>query len=700
MFENGFLGEIALADPRRTRRAGLAQVGVRHPTLLNRLGQIETRCYRCGVNPPRLMTPGTAGAIPGYCVEVAASECGAAPTSTPTSGTTALPSDGPTRITVLVKEPTELRPYTGGADVLIEGYNVRTWTQISEIARGKTDANGTYSWQGQAPSPNTEYRFRVTVSIPGGWRKVYPDIPARTAAAAASGSGRLSASQVVAAVCPGNVDPLVCAVAEAQMEFQAIYEGQILAWGSSEQGKSFALDQAHANVRLNHPRLQQYWPTFSWWIGDLGIPPKDWPALIENFEQTMAIFSAIPFPSWPGIEDLFERCAKGVPIGLGKNAERFSVISPRLYSATWSSYFPRSDKQIEKDMAAAYLMGLQPIFACMEHRIKQKIKETQRTMRTMSVISYAITMINLPFLIAAGAGGFGALAVETYDFIRSSKEGSEPLGYGVTAALAAASLAAGNAEIVAAALEPVVNDILGNVDPTTAAAIRMIYPQVIRFAVDAVGSIATTSAQAGSTNIVQGASSFIDMSGIASAISVMVVKAMSALPKMYAADRIEQLQDTLAGAQMAAQDLLIFVSGEEVSDNFKPFLIWVVEAMGLIEAVNEAIDDFLDQFQQALESGEQQGGGVTVVPEAGGGGPAVTPTNPEGVPTDVTGTPLPGGEAPLTPPSGGGTAPGVPAPPMPPLPTTTAVGEAGTLTAAAGVGGATLALLLATGAFS
>jgi len=219
----------------------------------------------------------------------------------------------------------------------------------------------------------------------------------------------------------------------------------------------------------------------------------------------------------------------------------------------------------------------------------------------------------------------------------------------------------------------------------------------------AVGSIASTSASSGSNLIVNGASSFLDMSTIGSAIAVMAVKAIAAIPKMYAAEKMESLGDALAGAQAAAHDVINFVAGEEVSPTFKPFLIWVVEALGLEDLVNEAIDDFLNQFQQAQQVGSEQGGGVAVVPEDGGGGPSVVPTNSQGQPTDVNGNPLPGGTAPETPPSGGGTIPGIAPNPMPPMPTSTTTPDMTGLTpvtAVAGLSGATLALLLVTGAVS
>jgi len=712
-------------------RAFLPVLTPRRPLLQNRsLGQLPgvggfpqaagtsgMKCYRCGNQGVRQMLPSMAAMVPGGCVEVDQSQCGSAPGSgggsTPLPGTnpggapggglaqTSSAWDGPTQITVLAKEPTELKPYTGGADVLIQMYNIRNFNpstgapSLSEVTRGKTDGQGKYVWNGQAPSPNTEYKYRVTVSVSGGSSKTV-DTPARSAAAAAAANNMLSQTQILVAACPPNVDSLVYAVAQDQLDLQSKDNQTPISWNFSNAGSS---------VLLGHPALAAHFETFQWWLGDFDIQPRDWPDLVKYYNQTWNIFVQIPFPKWPGIEKLFQTCARAIPIGQGKHNELYSAVSARLYVKKFSDYFPRTDKQISKDMAAAYILGLQPILLCMQHRIERKIEETKRTMKTMAIISYCTVMINLPFLLAAGVGGFAAFATETYDFIKMTT-GNQPLGFGVSAGIAAAALAAGDANMVVGALEPVIKDILANVDPVAAKAITMIYPQVVKLAISSVGSIASTSAQTGSNTIVNGASSFLDMSSIASAIAVMAVKAIAALPKMYAAQKIEALGDALAGAQAAAHDVIGFVAGEEVSPTFKPFLIWVVEAMGLVDLVDQAIDDFLDQFQQALQAGQDQGGSVAVVPEEGGGGPAVVPTDPAGQPTDVNGNPLPGGVAPITPPSGGSTIPGITPPPMPPPPTTTntpgmeGVTGVTTVGAAAGIGGAALALLLVTGAVS
>ena len=716
----GFLGAVPLASSSRGGSRAARQVQA--PFLMNgssllssvRIGQAWpgtgalapsaglTKCYKCGMNPPRLMAPSTAALTPGGCVEAPASDCaapqgGSAGTGTTPSGSGMNWADGPTEIALAVLEPTELKPYTAGADVLVQIYNIRDVRpgapHLTEVVRGKTDAAGEYVFRGQAPAPNKDYRYRVSVSIPGG-RPKKADIQARDAFAASAGNHQLSRSRPLFVVCPSNVDALVCAVAEAQVAWKGLTTQCGLAWTGSPQSASFCSDQAHAEVPLDHPKLAAHRDTFSWWVGDLGIPPKDWPDLVARFEQTMTIFDMIPFPAYPGIEDLFLRCARGVPIGQGKAAENLPITSPRLYSSTWSDYFPRTDKQIRKDMAFAYSAAMLSIFACMAHKIKQKVKETQRTLKTMSIISFATVMMNLPFLVAAGVGGIGVFATETYEFILAQQQGKQLLSQGVTASLALSLLGSGNPNFVVAALEPIINDLIKDMDPIAAQAVKAIYPQIITQAAEFVAPSAATAVSGGSNVIVSGASSFADLSG---PVLSMAVKAMSMIPKLYAKGRIEELGDSLAGAEAAASDFMkIAICGdddpettcEEASPEMQGFLTWVVEAMGFQEFADAAIDQFLDQFQQALEAGQQQGGDVTVVPDEGGTGVSITPTDSEGTPTDAQGEPLPGGVAPESPPSGGGTIPGAPL----------AGGVGADIGAIAGVGGAALGLLLITGA--
>lgn len=637
-------------------------------------GTVENRCYKCGISPPRLMTPGTAALSPAGCQEVAMTECSPV---TPTEGVQGHWTDGPTRIQVTALSPEELKPYPG-AEVVISAYSMKSFDPASgsltlvEIARGKTGGDGVYVWKGSAPgSPNKDYRFRVAVS---GGRPKTTDVLARTASATASANQALSEAYVVSIICSGSSDPLVCAVAEAQVGWSSIYEQQLQAMnyyttGRPPQVAGLAADTAHANVPLNHPKLKEHWDTFSWWVGDVGIPPKDWPALVSRFEQTWRIFSGIPFPRYPGLQDTFANCAKGIPIGVGRKGENYSIVNPRLYSNTWSTYFPRSDKRVEQDMAIFYWIGFASIFECVIHKIQSKIRETQRTLRSMAVISIGIVVIFSPFLVGAGVGGVAVLATEVYEDIVLLRQGKEDIARGITAAMAIALLGAQDPSFVAAALEPIVKSLVADMDPTLAKIVIAIYPKIINFAVSAVTGSATTANAAG-------AGTTLSYATIASAVIALAIKLLAAIPKLYAAEKIKELGDVAAGAAASANDILLAVSGGEVSPALKPFLEWVVTKT-ILDAWNAAVDQGLDDLANALGIGQVQGGGIATVPESGGG-VTLAPTNADGVPTDSGGTPLPGGVAPQT-----------------PLTIPTATSEIGAL---AGIGGATAALLLITGA--
>lgn len=632
------------------------------------------------------MTPGTAALSPAGCQEVAAAECVvAAP-----DGVQGHWTDGPTRISVTALKPEDLSPYPG-VDVVISAYSMKSFDPVSgslsvkEIARGKTGADGQYVWQGSAPgSPNKDYRFRVAVAD---GRPKTTDVLARTASATASANQAVSEAYVASIICLGSSDPLVCAVAEAQVQWASIYEQQLQALnyytsGRPPQVAGIAADQAHANVPLNHPKLKEHWDTFSWWVGDMGIPPKDWPALIQRFEQTWGIFSKIPFPKYPGIEDMFTNCAKGVPIGQGRGAENYSIVNPRLYSDTWSAYFPRSSKQINKDMAFAYMVAAPSIFGCMLHKLKQKVKETERSLRSMAFLSLVVIFINLPLLLGAGVAGVAVLATEVYEVVTLLQQGKEAASQGITAALALALIASGqDVSFVTAVLGPVIESLLKDVDPAMAKAIVAIYPKVIQFAVSNLGASATSATQAGSTTLSTGAVSGIDLASIGTSVgtaaALAAVKMMSMFTKTYMVERIKNFQDAAVGAQTAGADLMAVATGEEVSETLKPFFNWFVDAIGFIDLIADAISQGLDQIADALGTGQAQGGGVTVVPDSGGG-VAVAPTDASGTPTDERGTPLPGGVAPET-----------------PLVIPSATSEIGAL---AGIGGATAALLLITGA--
>lgn len=609
------------------------------------------------------MTASTAALNPS-CVEVDRAECGAV--EPPAGGVS--PNPVLTAVALTVYEPEALAPVEG-AEVVV--YQVHPGGGSEwEVASGVTDEKGEFHFTEDL------LQYAVAGSYSAGSLKFVARYGGAEATQTVRALGAGTPPQWVV-VCPPGTKAVTCEVAKAQALWKTTYEQQLRAWNYESSGRppqiaSFAADMAHTVV-LNEAlpsdsRLASHWiDTYSWWVGDLGIPPKDWDALLDRFAQTWALFTAIPFPEYPGFPDLFQRCAKGVTLAQGKDGANYAVASPRLYSSTWSDYFPRKDEKIRKDMAAAYLIAIFSIYRCMEHRIKQKVKETQRTQRTMGILSFAVTGMLSPMLVAAGPSGVAVLGTETYQFV-AQQFGPGVEAMGVTAALAAGLLAAGDTTLVVKALAPAIEEELDAMDPAAAAAVRAVYPQLVDIAGDAV---------TGPAGVGTGAQDFASLQGLGGVMAAMMIKAIASIPKMYAANRIEELGDVARGAQAAADDVYAFVEGRGVSPELAAFLQWVVDTLKLRDLFDLSIEEFLDQIQKALDVANEHGGKITIVPQDGGGGVDIVPTNADGVPIDADGNPLTGGTTSRT-------------EPVPQKPQTE-------LYAAVGVGGAALMTVVATG---
>ncbi len=322
-------------------------------------------------------------------------------------------------------------------------------------------------------------------------------------------------------------------------------------------------------------------------------------------------------------------------MGVGPNSENYNVANPKLYIGRFSNYFPKDSKTIERDMAVAYSDGIQAILACIIHKLKKKTREIERSAKAMALVSLGIIVAFSPFLIAAGPSGVAVLATEAYEFAVMQAEGTGIESYGITAALAGAMLAVGNIDFVVAALEPAIGDLMADMDPLAQQAVSASLPQIIESASDAV-----LGPQGLGTGFESGGGA------VGGAAVAMAIKMIAGIAKNYAANRIEEFQDAAQGAQQAASDVMAIVEGREASPYFKPFIEWVVRTLGLLDLFEDAIDQFLDEFADALGIGTENGGGVAIVDEEDGGGPAIVPTNGDGVPIDAEGNPLPGGRPP------------------------------------------------------
>jgi hypothetical protein len=566
-------------------------------------------------------------------------------------------TDGPTQIDVLVLEPYELKPYPGGAEILIEQYKYRTigFWQFSEVARGRTDQEGRFSFSGMAPLPTRDYKYRVTLLSPVEGDPKSFHVPARDAISQAMANGKVSFSEVEIAACPPGSDSFVCAVADSQLSWKAAYEQQLRAWAGAAAnqpldphiprygdsrfagGAGLAATTAAVEVKLKHPTLIKHMALFRWWLGDLGVPPKDWPDLVKNYEQMIEIFDRVPFPRYPGIESYFKDCCRSVPLTQDRDGRNRAMNDPRLYSKTWCDYFPKESAAIEQNMAVFYSseVALQTIFLCVIERSQRRIEQLKREIRGLVMLSLVLTALFAPAFVLAGPGGIAAFATTTADLVAAATQGNQIVGQGTTLAIAAGISLAGDLTLVTAALGPIFNALLEGMDPVAAQAIRMVAPNIIE---SALGALATP-AQA-MANPIAGIVGSLANVGLTMAVQTLVTLPMLAVKKVA-----KELQSIVAGVEAVTSDLQAMVSKESVSPELRDWFVWVGEKIGYEDFINRVIDQFLDEVADAMNDAANQGGGVDVVPREGGGA-TIVPTDPSGVPTDAFGNPLPGGMAP------------------------------------------------------
>ncbi len=382
----------------------------------------------------------------------------------------------------------------------------------------------------------------------------------------APGGGETPPPDPVVEVCPTGTDELVCAVMEAQAAFQAVYEQQLNAWnyyttGRPPQIASFALDQAHAAVRFTHPRLLARWETYSWWIGDQGIPAEDWPALLDRVDQTTAIFNAIPFPV---INDYYTRCVRGIPLANG-----FSIANPRFYTDTFNAaYWPKEDWQIETDMAGVYTVNMKPVFLCIEHKFKKTIREMERSKRAWELISFASI-----FVLGPMAGGAGVSLIATsgattaYSILRD-----EPIS-GEMETLVAGIVSAGVmspeaiAQLLQAGITALISDRLEDWNP-------MVRDAAISGAAQLTSAAISDYTAGLFVDGVQPLSAF--QTGISS-VAAVGIRILANMIKAEGLQSVEGIQDTLFALQ-------------NVDERMVPYMTWVLQTLlmgSLFEAAAE-----------------------------------------------------------------------------------------------------------------
>lgn len=517
-----------------------------------------------------------------------------------------------TAITVLAVLGTDLAPLAG---VRVEVHLVfwdaaAVTTRTVLAAEGVTDGQGRYTFQ-HAPVPaGSNFRLR---SAPEGYKKAESDAP----------SGTRTTRTLV--LCPTGTDPLVCEVAEKQMFFADQLRTLNAAWGGPS---PFTIDNARALLEDHSPprdgRLRARWVgEYSWFLTDLAIPPSDWPKLVENYEFALSVFNEIPFPETGGT-DWFRRCAYGVPVWRGKDGKPLSLASFRIYSPTWSDYFPRSKRQIRMDLAARYALNIPAIVKCMVHKLGKKTREVERTARTMSTLGLATAFMLGPMAGAAGVANavteLGTFAYQMWGLSGSSVE----VGGSVVSDGLFTGTEPGLEVLIAGGLTALVAELAKDADPR----VTQVAQQAIPIAVDATYSDAQNAVLSG------GATDFLSLQGLGSAAAVAAIRLLVSSMKAVGARSAEELKDIVFGFKNLDEDALAFV-------------IWCMDRLlidSLFEAAEEELrreeeEDLADSPAPAPDGGGAETPSPSAPAAASGAGFSLDPASGQvlenGVPTPL-----------------------------------------------------------------
>jgi hypothetical protein len=372
--------------------------------------------------------------------------------------------------------------------------------------------------------------------------------------------------------CAPGTAPVVCEVAEKRAYFEDQLAQAQIAWGGPS---GFAADQAHAALENGmpprDPRLARHWAgELSWAFTDRGIPPRDWPALLDNYERALAIFDEIPFPSIQET-DWFRRCAFGTPVWKSKDGTPLSLANFKIYSPTWSDFFPRTDRAIRTELAARYLINIATIVDCIDHKFHKRLREVTRSAKALSTMGLTVAFLLGPI---AGATGIGNAITElaTYGYANLGVQSPEAqAGGNVLSSGVLSGSQPGIDLLVAAGLTAIVARLARDADPRVGAAAQ----QAVPAAVSAVAGDASAGALA------SGASDFVSLQGAGSAGVTFAIRLLVGSIRAVGAKSIEEFKDIALGMK-------------ELPNDVAAFMLWCADQL-LIDALYQAAEEDLAQ---------------------------------------------------------------------------------------------------------
>jgi hypothetical protein len=538
------------------------------------------------------MTAQMAAMTPGGCTKVDPSFCASQPVLVPTTPG-AIPGPGadgvcgplfpgncaqPLDLNITVFRADTLRG-APGVKVKIEllvydpvSGNVRSSTFVNE---GATDAQGKYFYTATAPAPAKWHAFRVTISTGSGF-----SFPSKSLDVQGFQGNNSRTADVAFAACPSGTNDVICEVGELQVLFTSVYTQQMAAWG---QGGSQAPGSVAANFAFRQgwffvhqwvPRnriLGKYWDVLSYGVCDLGIPPTDWPRLLDNYEQVQKIWNEIPWPSDGKTQKLFKHCANGLPIYNGQ-----AIADVRLFSQTFSNYFPREDYKIRAEMAASYLLNIHMIFQCMVDELQKEAEALRKMLARLSLFRLIAAFIFAPL---TGGAMLTLLVTETAQLVASQYTNDALIGdvKGVIAGVAknasagAVGIGAGLFAAGAALLIPL---LVEGADPTVQRIANMFGPKVAEAAArDILGDVMGSGTVSG-----QGLTS---AAGLGTAGATLAVEAMLSLISMQGIEKAQQFIAEVGQVKDFITRCSVPDENGRMCADIMPFVLWCVEAMML-----------------------------------------------------------------------------------------------------------------------
>jgi hypothetical protein len=184
-------------------------------------------------------------------------------------------------------------------------------------------------------------------------------------------------------------------VLELRVATKAYYEPMVAQWGGQPSEAVWQSTFGYIWNLPGHPkdeRLVQLWPDVIWAIFDPNVPAREFDLLVERWLQMRAVLATVP---WPVIL-YFERCATSLPLTVDKNGDPLAVGDYHLFLPSFSTYFPRSDKQIATDLGMLWLANFGPIVLCVINKIAERIEDAKDTAKFWKIVSYVAPLLMFP----------------------------------------------------------------------------------------------------------------------------------------------------------------------------------------------------------------------------------------------------------------------------------------------------------------